>query len=300
MAVFSLPAGSVVTGLRFDHRDTEKKYYHGDAAPGFCLRGITLIGGAIPASTATSTETGTASTTAPTSRGNALFDNTNTGGVYNSPARATVFTLREPHVITLIQNYHWNDGRGAAPGTIALRGSDGRTYGPWKATGSPGQGGVPNAYWNVSPNATLPAGTYMVVDSNPATWAQNSESGGAGHTRIEGYPVSGAASAAPVSTGRPAATSLQAELTNRSKDNIHIFTEGETFGPDNRLTPGEKRRVMVVMKPDGSVTFKAVRNGQVLATKTWRGNPGDSSRVPVVIFDDTNPFDKLTISTGLR
>jgi hypothetical protein len=146
----------------------------------------------------------------------------------------------------------------------------------------------------------LPAGTYTVVDSNPATWAQNSESGGAGHTRIEGYPVSGAASAAPVSTGRPAATSLQAELTNRSKDNIHIFTEGETFGPDNRLTPDEKRRVMVVMKPDGSVTFKAVRNGQVLATKTWRGNPGDSSRVPVVIFDDTNPFDKLTISTGLR
>jgi len=32
MAVFSLPAGSVVTGLRFDHRDTDKKYYHGDAA----------------------------------------------------------------------------------------------------------------------------------------------------------------------------------------------------------------------------------------------------------------------------
>jgi hypothetical protein len=44
MAVFSLPAGSVVTGLRFDHRDTDKKYYHGDAAPGFCLRGITLVG----------------------------------------------------------------------------------------------------------------------------------------------------------------------------------------------------------------------------------------------------------------
>ena len=43
MALFSLPAGSVVTGLRFDHRDTDKKYYHGDAAPGFCLRGITLV-----------------------------------------------------------------------------------------------------------------------------------------------------------------------------------------------------------------------------------------------------------------
>ena len=53
MAVFSLPAGSVVTGLRFDHRDTDKKYYHGDAAPGFCLRGITFVrsGGAAAVTT---------------------------------------------------------------------------------------------------------------------------------------------------------------------------------------------------------------------------------------------------------
>ena len=124
----------------------------------------------------------------PTAKGNVIYNNGNTGGVYNKPSRATTFTLRAPHVITLITNYHWNNGRGATPGTIALRGSDGRTYGSWRTSGSPGQGGVPNAYWNAAPNVTLPAGTYTVVDSNPATWAQNSESGGAGHTKIEGYP----------------------------------------------------------------------------------------------------------------
>ena len=124
----------------------------------------------------------------PTAKGNVIFNNGNTGGVYNNPSRATTFTLRAPHVITLITNYHWNNGRGATPGTIALRGSDGRTYGSWRTSGSPGQGGVPNANWNAAPNVTLPAGTYTVVDSNPATWAQNSESGGAGHTKIEGYP----------------------------------------------------------------------------------------------------------------
>ncbi len=124
----------------------------------------------------------------PSTKGNVIFNNGNTGGVYNNPSRATTFTLRAPHVITLITNYHWNNGRGATPGTIALRGSDGRTYGSWRTSGSPGQGGVPNAYWNAAPNVTLPAGTYTVVDSNPATWAQNSESGGAGHTKIEGYP----------------------------------------------------------------------------------------------------------------
>jgi hypothetical protein len=191
MAVFALPQGSVVTGLRFDHRDTDKKYYHGSAAVGFCLRGITLLGGAV-SPTSTTASTGGISTTPTTpqsAKGNVIFTNGNTGGVYNNPSRATTFTLRAPHVITLIMNYHWNNGRGATPGTIALRGSDGRTYGPWRIAGSPGQGGVPNAYWNAAPNLTLPAGTYTVVDSDPATWAQNSESGGAGHTRIEGYPA---------------------------------------------------------------------------------------------------------------
>ena len=93
---------------------------------------------------------------------------------------------------------------------------------------------------------------------------------------------------------------MTAELTNGSREYTHIFTDGETFGPGNRLAPGEKRKVTVTMKSDGSVTFKAGRNGQVLATKTWRGTPGDSSRVPVVVFDDTNPYDKLTATTGLR
>jgi hypothetical protein len=188
MAVFALPQGSVVTGMRFDHRDTDKKYYHGDAAVGFCLRGITLAGAAVSTGTAVSTGIGTASTPSPTAKGNVIFNNGNIGGVYNNPTRATTFTLREPHVIALIQNYHWNDGRGATPGTISLRSSNGQTYGPWRASGTTGQGGAANLYWNAAPNVTLPAGSYTVIDSNPATWAQNAQSGGAGFTRVEGYP----------------------------------------------------------------------------------------------------------------
>jgi hypothetical protein len=37
-----------------------------------------------------------------------------------------------------------------------------------------------------------------------------------------------------------------------------------------------------------------------MATKRWAGEPGNTGRVPVVVFDDTNPFEKLTIATGLR
>jgi len=187
LAVFNLPQGSVITGMRFDHRDTDKKYYHAGAAPGFCLRGITLIRNGISGGF-----TGSGNTVSTdTQKGNLIFNNGNISGVYNNPTKPTTFTIKQSHVITKIVNYHWNNAKGALPGTIALKDQSGRTYGPWQAKGSPGQGGVPNAYWNVYPNITLPAGTYTVIDSDPSTWAQNGGSGGAGHTQIEGYPVQG-------------------------------------------------------------------------------------------------------------
>jgi hypothetical protein len=108
-----------------------------------------------------------------------LFSTMNTGGVANGPTQPTMFTLARPTRIIKITTYHWNNGRGATPGTIALRSSTGQTYGPWQAAGTPGMGGVANAHWVVTPNITLPAGTYTVVDSNPATWSHNPQSGNA-------------------------------------------------------------------------------------------------------------------------
>lgn len=125
----------------------------------------------------------------PVTDGHMLFDNGNIGNVSNKPTRPTTFTIREPHVITLIQNYHWNNARGARPGTIALRAENGQVLGPWRATGITGQAGVPDAYWTVRPQVSIPAGTYTVVDSDPASWAHNSTSFGQGFTRVEGYPA---------------------------------------------------------------------------------------------------------------
>jgi hypothetical protein len=127
-------------------------------------------------------------TSAP-ARSQLLFEVGNIGGVANGPTKATRFTLSASHVITLIRNYHWNSARGATPGNIAVRDGNGRTWGPWPASGSPGQGGVPNAYWTATPNVTLPAGTYTVVDSDPASWSHNAESGNRGFVRVEGYPA---------------------------------------------------------------------------------------------------------------
>lgn len=116
-----------------------------------------------------------------------LFDNGNLYLVLNRPTRSTMFTFNTPCTITSFITYHWNDGRGAKPGTIGFRQQGGRTFGPWKATGLKGQGNVPNASWLVEPNVTLPPGTYTILDSSPETWSHNAGSQGSGMSRIEGF-----------------------------------------------------------------------------------------------------------------
>jgi hypothetical protein len=110
----------------------------------------------------------------------ALFQVKSDGRADSGPTALTTFGIIEPWNVTEITTYHWNSGRGAMPGTIGLRAQDGTAYGPWSASGLPGQGGVANAYWVVKPNVVIPPGTYTVVDSDPGTWAQNSETLGKG------------------------------------------------------------------------------------------------------------------------
>ncbi len=116
-----------------------------------------------------------------------VFYNGNVGGVANG-GRPPQITLGSPTRITYIMTYHWNNAKGRRPGTIALVSASGVTYGPWQASGQPGQGGVPDAYWIANPNVVLPSGTYQLVDSDPATWAQNGESLGLGMAEIKGVP----------------------------------------------------------------------------------------------------------------
>jgi hypothetical protein len=118
-----------------------------------------------------------------------LFDNGNIYAVQNRPTQQAVVVFETPVIIEKIATYHWNNARGTSrAGTIAMQSETGDVYGPWQAKGQPGQGGVRNAYWIASPNVTLPAGIYTVIDSDPATWSQNAESGGVGMTWAEGRP----------------------------------------------------------------------------------------------------------------
>ncbi|MEN6347804.1 MAG: hypothetical protein ABFD08_00190 [Syntrophomonas sp.] len=114
-----------------------------------------------------------------------LFTNNNIYGVKSNPTQPTVFTLSQPCKITFIWNYHYFN-KGALPGTIALKHQDGTVYGPWQTEGKEGQGKVANAYWIAKPNIVIKAGTYTVIDSNPATWSHNEQSKNCGFTEIKG------------------------------------------------------------------------------------------------------------------
>jgi hypothetical protein len=92
-------------------------------------------------------------------------------------------TFAQSYYLTDILTYHWNDGKGTPAGTIALRDANGKTYGPWTATLESG------VYWTAKPSVTIPAGTYTVLDSDPSTWSQNSETGGNGVTTASGIPL---------------------------------------------------------------------------------------------------------------
>lgn len=123
-----------------------------------------------------------------------LFNNTNVGGVANKPTIQTTFLTPGNTHITQLVTYHWNNGHGAAPGTIALKSMSGPTFGPFKAQGTSGQNNAPNVNWVADVNITVPIGTYVIVDSDPNTWSQNAQSHGAGFAIIRGEHLAPGAS----------------------------------------------------------------------------------------------------------
>ncbi len=125
------------------------------------------------------------STATPTGTVEKVFAIESIAGVSNRPTKPSTFGIETALFVTRIDTYHYNNG-GSGPGTIALKSSDGTLYGPWKASGLDGQGGVPNATWTATPNVELPPGQYTVVDSNPGTWSWAPDTGGRGIVAVYG------------------------------------------------------------------------------------------------------------------
>jgi hypothetical protein len=107
------------------------------------------------------------------------------GAVTPGVRQTTELTLREPYFVTLFVTYHYGARR--PPGLIGLKHESGTWFGPWPAAGGVGQGGVPNAYWYVRPNIVLPAGRYVVFDSDPDTWTHEASTHGQGIYILRGH-----------------------------------------------------------------------------------------------------------------
>jgi hypothetical protein len=109
----------------------------------------------------------------------------NTDAVVGSPKAETLLTVKAPIFLRALSTYHWNDGRGATPGTISLTGANGAMFGPWRARGEPGQGGAPNVNWIAEVNQRLEPGRYVVRTSSDETWSTNEKRGWKGFYSID-------------------------------------------------------------------------------------------------------------------
>ena len=117
-------------------------------------------------------------TTAQTNGG--YFINTyNSGGVQNGLASnlGTMFTLAsgaQTYNISQVITYHFNGGQGAPAGQITIE-----TYQqtPIRTVNAVNVGGV-NWVATFNPPLQLPPGIYIVRDSSPSTWSNNSGSAG--------------------------------------------------------------------------------------------------------------------------
>ena len=113
-----------------------------------------------------------------------IFDSGNIYAVSNG-GKPVAFTITTSRRVREIGTYHWNDEKGTGGGgTITLAGPGGTQS--FKANRTlAGQGGVPNAYWVADVDITLQPGTYTISDSDPGTWAQNSQSKGKGMAWVQ-------------------------------------------------------------------------------------------------------------------
>jgi|GEM_PF-1551357 len=134
--------------------------------------------------------------------------NFNTGGVRNGPTKENSITVGKACIVRSVTTYHWNNGRGASPGSIIIE-EDDVVIGTWQATGRSGSG-ADNVYWDIFPNVTFhPGHSYSVYPSSRETWSWNDQTGGLGMIEIRGQA---AETAKPTVDGYTCSAWAQAEV----------------------------------------------------------------------------------------
>ena len=111
----------------------------------------------------------------------------NKNAVISGARHCPVYTPAKDVKLCALTTHHWNGGLGAVPGVIRIYDiTDGGQdlLGTWDATARD-ESDVSNANWDIFPDITLLAGhVYHIVDSDPATWSSNAESGDMGFVEL--------------------------------------------------------------------------------------------------------------------
>jgi hypothetical protein len=169
--------------------------------------------------------------------------------VTNLPAAPTDFTVNEPSILVSIENYHWNNGKGADPGQIGILNLQTSQSSWWDASGRTGSYGAPNAYWTIKPGVQIGAGTYRVLDSDNKSWSQNSGSGGRGFSivitkkNLKNEPAVKPASSSKGSVASqkeapfPCKRKVSLTFRNESQGQVELWTEGTDRSAEGRFFP---------------------------------------------------------------
>ncbi|MBQ4513670.1 MAG: hypothetical protein II969_11810 [Anaerolineaceae bacterium] len=160
-----------------------------------------------------------------------LWSNFNTGAVQSGPkiySGAPMKKDTEPVLITKVRTYHWNNGNGAAAGTISICEDElDNVIGSWQAIGRSGSGRQ-NVFWEALVDCVMyPGHNYFVKVSDKDSWSYNDESEGGFYELYGIFP-------APEGSVDPARLSHGAAGT---------FSVGQTFTmgryeQDNNLNNG--------------------------------------------------------------
>ena len=186
-----------------------------------------------------------------------IFKLQSDAGVRNGPTNPTIINIDKPTLVTKIWTYHWNDGRGAPPGTISLKDTKtGKVLGSWTVVGNktsfdstPGarwpnsSSGPPYLYWGVQPRVQVPAGTYEVVDSSPSTWSTNGEMRNQGCAWVLGMP--GTVQSLPQS-------SASSSVTLGDANGVTITAPGGLLAGNAKLTVVPSKTAAQLPKPNAA------------------------------------------------
>jgi hypothetical protein len=201
-----------------------------------------------------------------------IYNNGNLAAVVNNPTGGpTTFAITGNYKVTLITDYHWNNGQGANAGTIGLQDANGKVLGTWPVTVRSG------VYWDVQPNSIIGPGTYTVIDSNPSTWAQNSQSKNLGITDIKGLAVTYAVNS---KTQNPTAKATQGSTGALYDDSYNASQEDIKAG--NKAVADAANAIQT----KDTNTFTSLMSSEVLATV--KGSP------------DLNSPTAISLAEGLR